>query len=177
MYQFRISDRESSDELSRLSVATFTQAYAGVHSAENIRAYCADNLAPAATEAILSSDRYACCIAYRDAEPVGFYVLTHYPCPIELNGDSSELKQLYISSSEYGTGLGLSLLKNAAVAARDSGRSWLWLSVSDINYRAQTFYRKLGFDSIGPGPILKVGRDRLSSTLMVCRLQNSRWAN
>ena len=89
---------------------------------------------------------------------------------MELDGESSELKQIYILSSEYGTGLGKFLFESASEVARNAGRKWLWLSVSDINYRAQAFYKKLDFQSIGPGSAFEVGTDQLSSTIMTCNL-------
>ena len=89
---------------------------------------------------------------------------------MKLDGESSELKQIYILSGEYGTDLGKSLFENAIEVARSAGRKWLWLCVSDTNYRAWAFYKKLGFKSISPGPVLEVGTDQLSSTIMVYNL-------
>jgi hypothetical protein len=47
-----------------------------------------------------------------------------------------------------------------------AGGSWIWQSVSDRNRRAQSFYRKLAFEPLGAGPVLDVGSDRLTSTIM-----------
>ncbi len=170
MFKFRRAGIESLDELVHLWVETFTKAYEGVHSPENIHAYCSENFTADAAMEVLSNDRIDCCIAYRNAQPAGYYVIQHHRCPIELDGESSELKQIYILSREYGTGLGRSLFEDASEVVRNTGRKWLWLCVSDINYRAQAFYKKLDFKSIGPGPALKVGTDQLSSTVMVCSL-------
>ena len=170
MFGFRRAGIESSDELVHLWVETFTQAFEDVHSSENIRAYCSKNFTVEAAMELLSSDQTVCIIASRNAQPVGYYVVKHHQCPMELDGESSELKQIYILSGEYGTGLGKSLFDSASEVARSAGRQWLWLCVSDTNYRAQAFYKKLDFKSIGPGPVLEVGTDQLSSTIMVCSL-------
>jgi len=79
--------------LSKLLVLTFEEAYEGVHSPENIRAYCDSNYSA---------------------------------------GEVSEVLQ-------------------------DAGASWMWLVVSDLNHRAQSFYRKRGFQPLGNGPELIVG--------------------
>ena len=170
MIEFRRAGMNDSEVLVRLWVDTYTQAYEHVHSKENIRAYCSSNYTVDAAVEILSSDKNSCIIAYRNDLPVGYYVVQHHDCPIEIEGESSELKQIYILSNEYGTGLGMSLFKKASRETRDAGKKWLWLCVSDINYRALSFYKKLGFKSIAAGPTLEVGTDRLSSTIMIYNL-------
>ena len=158
------------DELVRLWRETFIAAYADVHSSENLQAYGAEHYTPSVAANVLSDEQVVCMIARRQSESKGLYVLKHHPCPIALDGSASELKQLYILASEYGTGLGRTLFDHAAQAARDAAKKWLWLCVSDLNYRAQAFYKKVGMEPKGIGPILYVGTDRLSSTVMVCRL-------
>ena len=170
MYNFRRARNESSEQLARLWVDTFTQAYGGMHSPQNIRAFCAGNYTLDAAQAVLSSDQVYCCIATKNGKPSGFYIVRHHECPIMLDGESSELKQIYVLASEYGTGLGMSLLENASGVVRDAGRQWLWLCVADTNTRGQAFYRKHDFVSVGSGPTLEVGTDCLSSTIVACRL-------
>jgi ribosomal protein S18 acetylase RimI-like enzyme len=82
------------------------------------------------------------------------------------DGKSSELKQIYVLASEYGTGLGRSLYEHAIDTVRAAGSAWVWLNVSDINYRAQAFYSKLGFQKLGVGPVFQVGSERLASSLL-----------
>lgn len=170
MYKFRTADIASADELVDLWIKTFMQAYEGVHSPENIHAYCLRNFTRQAALKVLHNDLSVCCITSKKEHAVGYYVVSHHPCPVPLDDVSSELKQLYILSSEYGTGLGKSLFVKACEAARNAGSTRLWLCVSDINYRAQAFYKKQDFKPVGEGPIFEVGTDRLSSTVMVCDL-------
>ena len=158
------------DELVRLWIETFIAAYTDVHSPENLQAYCAEHYTPAVAANVLSDEQIVCMIARRQGKPKGLYVLKHHPCPIALEDPASELKQLYILASEYGTGLGRALFDHAAQTARDAAKQWLWLCVSDINYRAQAFYQKVGMEPKGVGPTLYAGTDRLSSTVMACRL-------
>ncbi|MBE7384775.1 MAG: GNAT family N-acetyltransferase [Leptolyngbya sp. SIO1E4] len=161
---------ESIDTLVHLWAETFTQAYDTIHSPENIRAYCAKNYSKKDAIAVLSSNQFDCTLAYRENLPVGYYILKHQPCPTQLDGDSYELKQIYILSSEYGTGLGRTLFKHAFEVTRQANCRWIWLCVSDSNYRAQKFYKKLKFEPIAPGPFLEVGTDKLASTIMVLHI-------
>ena len=170
MLELQQAGMAAADELVRLWRETFTAAYADIHSSENLQAYSAEHYTPAIATNVLSDEQVVCLIARRQGEPKGFYVLKHHPCPIELEGAASELKQLYILASEYGTGLGRTLFDHAAQTARNAEKTWLWLCVSDINYRAQAFYKKVGMEPKGVGPTLYVGTDRLSSTVLACRL-------
>jgi len=153
-------------QLAALWSTTFEQAYRDEHSAENIRAYCAANYTVDAARAALTDPSTVCKVAFDQDAAVGFFVLKHQECPVPLAGGSSELKQIYILASEYGSGLGRSLFADAVSCVRNAGRSWIWLSVSDRNRRAQAFYRKLAFEPLGPGPVFEVGSDRLTSTMM-----------
>lgn len=83
---------------------------------------------------------------------------------------SMELKQIYILAHHYGTGLGRQLYNDAIKRAQGMGKTWLWLSVSDINDRAKSFYAKLGFEAVGAGPTFEVGTDRLTSTTLAKRI-------
>ena len=173
MYAFRKVGVESVNALVYLWAETFTQAYHDVHSPEHIRTYCSKNYSAEAATAILSDDQFNCMIAYRENVPVGYYILKYQQCLAQLDGESSELKQIYILSSEYGTGLGRMLFEHAFDVARQAGYKWIWLCVSNVNYRAQKFYKKLNFEPIAPGPILMVGTDQLASTIMALRIRES----
>lgn len=166
-------DRIAADratQLADLQSLTFRQAYADVHSQEDIEAYCLAHYTYEIAEAELSSDRTVCCIGVLDTEPSGYYLVTHQACPVELGSESSELKQVYVLSSAYGSGLGRALYDHALATIQSAGRRWVWLCVSDINYRAQAFYAKLGFTKVGTGSILVVGTDELTSSLLALEL-------
>ncbi|MEO1210671.1 MAG: GNAT family N-acetyltransferase [Cyanobacteria bacterium J06638_20] len=173
MYALRKVGVESADILVNLWAETFTQAYSDIHSLENIRAYCDQNYSAEDATTILSSDQFDCIIAYREEVPVGYYLLKYQPCPTQLDGASSELKQIYILASEYGTGLGRMLAEHAFDIARKADSQWIWLCVANFNYRAQKFYKKLNFEPVAPGPILVVGTNELSSTIMTLRIGES----
>ncbi|MCG8413939.1 MAG: GNAT family N-acetyltransferase [Pseudomonadales bacterium] len=161
---------ESIDTLVRLWRKSFVQAYEAEHTSENLSKYCEKNFTDDKAKEILSSEASKCVIAAEGQAPSGFYVLLHQDCPVELDGRSSELKQIYVLAEYYGKGLGKKLYDHAVQSTKDAGRHWLWLCVSDLNFRAQSFYKKLGFDAVGQGPELHVGSDVLSSTLMAHRL-------
>lgn len=166
MIELRRVDPSFAPDLAELWSTTFEEAYKDEHSAENIRAYCAANYTVDAAEAVLSDPRVFCRVAFRDRTALGFHLVKHHDCPAPLAGGSSELKQLYIRAGEYGSGVGRRLMDDAMGCVRNAGRSWIWLSVSDRNHRARSFYRKLAFKPLGKGPVFEVGTERLTSTIM-----------
>ncbi len=170
MYSLQVASISEQQALRQLWIDSFQQAYEDVHSAENIEIYCSKNFTLEAAKDTLTDETTICTLATRNDQKVGLCVVKHQNCPIEIGEDASELKQLYILASEYGTGLGKLLLQDAFEIARSVGRSWMWLCVSGLNYRAQAFYRKFGFSEIGDGPTLHVGSDRLPSLIMSLKL-------
>lgn len=170
MFTIKIIGEESSKLLSSLSKETFLQAYENVHTPENLATYCKDYYSVEVTRKLLGLSNIQAIVAYQDNSAAGFYVIKHHECPIKLEGQSTELKQIYVLSYYFGSGLGHSLFSHLVSAARNNGSEWLWLCVSDVNYRAQTFYEKLGFNKIGKGPILIVGSDKLTSSILSLRI-------
>lgn len=170
MFEFVRPAGSFSPELRRLWIDTFSQAYKDVHSHEDIQAYCNKHFTLQAANAVFLDVQTVCEVAQREQEAVGFFILVHKPCPVDLQGESSELKQVYVLESEYGSGLGKALVLNAMEEVAVSGKQWLWLCVSDLNVRAQTFYRKLGFVTMGKGPEIEVGRNRFSSSYLALKL-------
>lgn len=62
---------------------------------------------------------------------------------------SLELKRLYISESFHGKGVAQALTNFAFEFAKDNGYDVVWLGVWEHNFRAQNFYKKMGFEDSG----------------------------
>ena len=161
---------DSVEPLAEILKSTFVDAYRDEHKKENIETYCSQHYSICALEKIIANPAYDIFFANKAGKGVGVLVVHHHNCPLRLELKSSELKQLYVLSSEYGTGLGKHLMEQSFKLARDSNNDWMWLCVSDLNYRAQRFYQKMNFKKIGEGPILEVGTDRLASSIMLRQL-------
>lgn len=161
---------DSAAQLAELQIRTFAEAYADVHSPEDVRNYCATHYSSESAANDLSSENTVCCVGLLNSEPSGYFMVKHQSCPISLDSESSELKQIYVLSSAYGVGLGRALYEHALAMIQSEGNRWVWLCVSDKNYRAQAFYEKLGFEKIGAGPLLIVGKDELSSSVLVLNI-------
>ena len=159
-------DSNSAEELVGLWRTTFADAYADVHSAENIEAYASKNFTLAEARSTLADKRAYCAFYLRNSKPVGYYLLLDRACPIELAKSSCELRQLYVLAEVYRSRVGSALLDDCMGLARELGSQTLWLDVADTNHRAKKFYTAKGFVALGAGPVLQVGTERLNSTIM-----------
>ena len=124
----------------------------------------------AAAAAALTDPGVDCGIAVSSGTPLGFYLTRHDACPLPLEGSSSELRQIYVLGSEYGSGLGDLLFNDALQVLRDACSEWVWLVVADLNRRARRFYLRRSFTQLGPGPLIELGTDRLPSTILARRI-------
>lgn len=170
MYDLTIATFEDAGILAKLWVDTFTQAYDKVHTPENIQTYCQNNFTVELAKKHLLDEKVTCVFSRKSVQVNGFYLIKEVECPILLGENSIELKQIYILSSEYGLGLGKMLYDDVMKTVQKRSIKWLWLSVSDINFQAQSFYKKLNFNAIGKGPEFEVGSDKLTSTIMAKRV-------
>lgn len=142
--------------LAELAAATFPLACPPTVDPADITAF-------AATE--LSADRFAAHLVAPDttvllagidvAEPLGYALLLHRP-PADPAiarqlpcSPATEISKFYLLPAAHGTGAAAALMDAALAAARDRGAAGVWLGVNQQNVRAQRFYAKAGFESVG----------------------------
>ncbi len=82
---------------------------------------------------------------------------------------SIELWRFYVDKAWQGRGVAAGLMAGAKARARRRGATTMWLGVWQRNARAQAFYRKHGFQTVGSHTFV-VGRDPQTDDVMVCRL-------
>ncbi len=153
--------------LSQLWRETFVDAYADVHSAEDMLSYMDRYYTEAQALDALNDHETDVLFAVKNEELFGVAIVRRsagsYP---SASPRGAELKHLYIKARAYGRAVGQRLFQAAMRAAKDRGADTLWLSVSDKNPRAQRFYQKNGFRRVDTGPTLQVGRDTLTTSVL-----------
>ena len=172
MIRLKHISKESAELLSQLSIKTFIEAYKDLHLIADLEAYCNENYSIAAMQAVLDQNNTEVVVAFQDSQPAGFYIIKHHQCPYGAAIESTELKQIYVLSSHFGSGLGSQLFNSAVTQAQKNKSQQLWLCVSSTNYRAQAFYNKLGFSKAGDGPQLIVGSEVLTSSILVLNIDS-----
>jgi ribosomal protein S18 acetylase RimI-like enzyme len=60
-----------------------------------------------------------------------------------------ELSKMYVLPEQHGTGLAAALMDASIEAARERGVASVWLGVNEENVRANRFYEKGGFVTVG----------------------------
>jgi ribosomal protein S18 acetylase RimI-like enzyme len=69
-----------------------------------------------------------------------------------------EIVRLYVSRDWLGRGIGEQLMRACIDEARQTGHETLWLGVWERNARAQAFYRKWNFHTVGEH-VFELGSD------------------
>jgi len=163
-------EKTEAANLAELQALTFREAYDDVHAAKDIEVYCSTHYTISNAVEDLTADDTSCWKGLVATEMLGYYIAKHRATPFLPDEKSSELKQIYVVRAAFGTGLGTALYEHALASMRSAGSDWVWLCVSDINARANAFYKKLGFVRIGTGPVLIVGNDELNSSILAQEL-------
>ena len=145
--------RANSDDaglLADLGARTFQDTFAADNTVEDMTAYLASNFSVAQQTAELAHPASAFLIAEVDGQAAGYAKLHAGETPKDIEGSRPiELVRLYISRDWFGRGVGEALMRACLDEARSAGHQTLWLGVWERNARAQAFYRKWDFRTVG----------------------------
>ena len=136
--------------LSDLSARTFSETFAADNTPEDLAAYMATSFNVAQQTAELEDPASTFLIAEVDGHAAG-YARLHAGEPAKgvEGANPVELVRLYVSRDWLGRGLGEQLMRACIDEARQAGHETIWLGVWERNARAQAFYRKWNFRTVG----------------------------
>jgi diamine N-acetyltransferase len=145
--------------LAECAAATFPMACPPEMTAEDISDYVAANLGEQHFEQYLADPRRSLLVVEDDAEVsprlAGYSMLIHTPPADEevraalTVQPASMLSKFYVRADAHGSGLAHRLMAATLDTARRAGAHAVWLSVNEHNLRAQKFYAKNGFRTVG----------------------------
>lgn len=98
----------------------------------------------------LSDPAFQIRLVEQEGEAAGFAKLGPLGLPVEPRGRALELRQLYVAEAWHGRGIAQTLMEWVLERVRLAGAAELYLSVYSDNHRAKAFYRRYGFDYVGP---------------------------
>jgi diamine N-acetyltransferase len=152
--------------LSELGERTFSETFAVDNTAEDLAAYVAESFNVAQQTVELKDPESTFLIAEVDGRAAG-YAYLHVGKPEEgVEGTNPvELVRLYASREWLGRGVGEQLMRACVDEARQAGHDTLWLGVWEHNGRAQAFYRKWNFRTVGEH-MFQLGSDMQRDLLM-----------
>lgn len=159
--------------LSELGARTFSETFAVDNTPEDLAAYVEASFSVAQQTAELEDPGSTFLIAEVDGRAAG-YAKLHDGAPengVE-GANPVELVRLYVSREWLGRGMGEQLMRACIDEARHAGHETIWLGVWERNERAQAFYRKWNFRTVGEHAF-KLGADLQRDLVMERTLESA----
>ncbi|MBK6931711.1 MAG: GNAT family N-acetyltransferase [Saprospirales bacterium] len=142
---------EEAGELCRFAEQTFRAAWQHDNDPEPFEAYCLDAFALKKIQEEMQAPGAEFYFAFL-GETLAAYLklrINHSPAHGELRGSALQLERIYVDAARQSRGLGADLLDFVEQRARDTGASWVWLSVWQKAPRSLAFYERNGYDIFG----------------------------
>lgn len=150
MVRVRFASPADNRLLADLGRQTFLDSFGADNTPENMAAYLAESFSPEKQAAELADPATVFLIAEIGEEPVGFARLREGPPKMGSVGlRPMEIVRFYSRKEWIGRGVGPTLMQACLDWARARDCDVIWLDVWEDNPRAQTFYRKWGFEVVG----------------------------
>ena len=154
-FELRKATKQDTDALAVLAVLTFPLACPPGHTAENIAEHLRRVFSFEKFVEYASSPDFDLTVATDQGTVVGFTLIDYRPSAdpdvqkhLANSRPYAELSKLYVHPDYHGAGIGLHLLERAI---RDMGHREIhtaWLTVNQLNDRANAFYEKSSFTVI-----------------------------
>ena len=144
----RIPKVADAETIAALFAGCFTATFGHLYDPADLAAFL-DQLTLPAWRRELADPAFAFLLAEDDGRAVGFAKLGPRGLPVTPTGPMIELRQLYLTADQHGTGLAGSMMDWVLATARARGAAELFLSVYVDNHRARRFYERYGFEVVG----------------------------
>jgi ribosomal protein S18 acetylase RimI-like enzyme len=142
---------EDAAVLSKLGADTFYDTFKGTCTDEDMDGFLVDyfNIEQVQKELSDADDYFY--FAEVDGKAVGYIRIKEDYSAFETmkQWKALELKRLYVSADYHGKGVAQALTNLAFDFANKGGYEVVWLGVWEFNFRAQNFYKKMGFEDTG----------------------------
>lgn len=145
----RMATADDLAAIDRVFRTGFCDTFGPMYRTEDLDAFLTQ-FSPEAWLAEYRDSRYAFRIAESPEGAVAFVKLGPLTVPVEPTAPALELRQLYVLRPWQGTGIAEELMEWALNEARARGTAELYLTVYTDNHRARGFYRRYGFEDVGP---------------------------
>lgn len=145
--------------LSELGARTFSETFAAANTPEDMAKYVATSFSLAQQTSELEDPASIFLIAEVDGRAAGYAKLHDGEPEKGVKGTNPiELVRLYVSRDWLGRGIGEQLMRACIEEAEQAGHETIWLGVWERNGRAQAFYRKWNFRTVGEH-VFQLGSD------------------
>lgn len=153
-------------ELQKIGIKTFSETFASVNTAENMKKYLDNNFSTEKITGELNIDGSAFYFALDGENVVGYLKINFGAAQTELkDGASLEIERIYVVKEFHGKKVGQMLYEKAIQIAQNAKVNYVWLGVWEENKRAISFYKKNGFTEFDKH-IFKLGDDEQTDIMM-----------
>ena len=154
------------DLLAELGARTFSETFAADNTPEDLAAYVATSFNVAQQTAELEDPASTFLIVEVEGRAAGYAKLQVSKPEQGVEGAHPvELVRLYVLREWLRRGIGQELMRACIDEARSAGHGTIWLGVWERNARAQAFYRKWNFRTVGEH-MFQLGSDLQRDLLM-----------
>lgn len=162
----RLATKEDVLVLSKLSIDTFIESYAGQNTAENTAIYIDKHFKPEQVEQEIIDPRNKVFLAFSGSDLAGYIKLSNINQPEKLKGNNNlEIERLYVLKQYQEQKIGATLMSYSLSYAIKNGFDTLWLGVWVQNEKAIAFYKRWDFEVFGEH-IFQFGKDAQTDLLM-----------
>jgi len=154
------------DDLQRLSIQTFTDAFEHLNNPADFAAYVASAYSSDQLRQEINSPDSEFYFAVYQNDISGYIKLNFNQAQAEFQDDNSmEIARVYVSAQFQNKQIGKAMLDFAIGIARQKQLHYVWLGAWEHNPNAHRFYQRYGFEVIGSHDFM-VGNDRQTDILM-----------
>jgi diamine N-acetyltransferase len=152
--------------LSELGTVTFSETFAADNTAEDMAAYIATSFSVEQQTRELEDPASIFLIGEVSGHAAGYARLYASEPEKGVEGTNPiELVRLYVSREWLGRGIGAEIMRACIDEAKHAGHDSVWLGVWERNVRAQAFYRKWNFRTVGEH-MFRLGADLQRDLIM-----------
>ncbi|MBK8952734.1 MAG: GNAT family N-acetyltransferase [Chitinophagaceae bacterium] len=161
------------ERLQQISRQTFSETFAEVNTAENMKKYLEEEFSAEKLTAELNNPGSAFYFATLNSNVIGYLKLNSGPSQTEIkDNDAIEIERIYVLKEYHGKKVGQLLYDKAIQIALQANARYVWLGVWEKNLRAINFYKKNGFVQFDQH-IFKLGNDTQTDLMMKLKLKDN----
>ena len=166
--QIRKATIEDAEVLAKVSWESFHSAFAEhpANHPDDLKSYMDEAFSLETIKKELLDNDSTFFVAEIENKVAGYAKLKQNSREEGVSGENPiELVRLYSLHEFIGKGIGKTLILKCLEFAKESGHDIIWLGVWELNYNAQKFYTKFGFEKCGEH-IFQLGSDPQTDWLM-----------
>lgn len=162
----RLATLDDQPALTAFGARTFLDTFAAANTPDDMAAYLSASFGVAQQQAQLRDPQTQTLLGESAGALIAYAQVKQGPPPdCVTDATAIELVRFYVDRAWHGRGIAPRLMDAVIESARSIGAAVLWLGVWERNHRAQRFYAKHGFVTVGSHEFL-VGQDRQTDRIM-----------